>query len=158
MALRLLLTIALQMALISAAGAEPLAIVVPADSHIRVDRIEQLSEVYLKKRQFWPDGQRIVPVNLAATDPRRRQFSQSVLGFLPEQLDAYWNERYFHGVLPPEVLNSVEAVLRFVAATRGAIGYVPLCSVDHRVTSVLLLDAGEARPGQARCPQDEQAR
>jgi hypothetical protein len=156
MALRLPYLLALLVATISVARAEPLAIVVPADSRHRLDRAEELSEIYLKKRQFWSNGQRIVPVNLPVADSRRQHFSHSVLGLLPEQLDDYWNERYFHGVLPPEVLNSVEGVLRFVAATPGAIGYVPLCNVDQRVVAILLLDGGEART--AACPPEAQAR
>jgi hypothetical protein len=47
---------------------------------------------------------------------------------------------YFHGLLPPHVLASTEAVLRFVASTPGAIGYVPLCDADARVTMLLAID------------------
>jgi len=68
----------------------------------------------------------------------------------------YWNARYFHGVLPPYVLSSEEAVLRFVAETPGAIGYVPYCDADKRVTVVLVISAKGHVSGSAAdiaCPK-----
>jgi hypothetical protein len=46
---------------------------------------------------------------------------------------------YFHGVLPPYVLASEEAVILFVSATPGAIGYVSACIPEHGVDVVLLV-------------------
>lgn len=137
-----------------AAGSEDIAIVVPAGSSHRVDELQTLAAIYRRKKQYWDDGARIEAVNLPADDPRRRQFSQRVLGELPEALDQYWNEQYFHGVLPPHVLASTEAVLRFVAATPAAIGYVPLCAADHRVTITMTIDATGApvdKPSREAC-------
>ena len=119
---------------------EPVAVVVPAGSAHRIDSALQLAQVYRKKVQRWPDGQRIDAINLPAQDPLRRSFSQVVLGVLPEQLDAFWNEMYFQGVLPPKVLNSPEAVLRYIAATPAAVGYVPSCRVDRRVVVVFTFE------------------
>ena len=144
-----------------AAGEEPLAVVVPADSPHRVESREVLAEIFRRKKQYWADGRRIEPVNLPADDPRRQRFSQLVLGLMPEQLDAYWDEMYFHGTLPPQVLKSVEAVLRFVSMTPGAIGYVPLCSADSRVAVALSLDAAGAvveRPSPLACRRDQPGR
>ncbi|MGE0483911.1 MAG: hypothetical protein AB7Q81_07215 [Gammaproteobacteria bacterium] len=105
----------------------------------------QLADSYRGVRRVDEDGRRIVPLNLPVDDPLRRAFSLAVLGRLPEDLEAYWNERYFHGVSPPYVVSSAEAMLRFVAATPGALGYVPRCAVDARVAVV----AEVAIPGPA---------
>jgi len=88
-------------------------------------------------------GHRVVPLNLPGDHPLRRAFSLALFHQLPQQMETYWNERYFHGVSPPYVVASVEAMLRFVAATPGAIGYVPGCAVDARVTVIAEIEADE---------------
>jgi hypothetical protein len=85
---------------------------------------EELGRVYRRKKLFWESGEKIIPVNLPAAYPLRQRFSRLVLGLLPEGMEAYWNEQYFHGISPPYVLASEVAVLQFVATTPGAIGYV----------------------------------
>ena len=100
--------------------------------------------MFAKKRLLWSDHSVVVPVNLPASHPLRRAFSQSVFKKTPEQLQDYWNDQYFHGVLPPPVLASEEAVLRFVASTPGAVGYVASCSVDKRVDVIALIQVAES--------------
>ncbi len=140
-----------------AAGVEDsLAVIVPAGSSHRLAGREALAAVYRRKKQYWDDGQRIEALNLPAEDPRRQRFSQIVLGLTPQQLDTYWSEMYFHGVLPPHVLASVEAVLRLVSDTPAAIGYVPLCNADARVSILFVFDAdGKAveKPSLEACPR-----
>ena len=99
--------------------------------------------IFAKKRLLWSDHSAVVPVNLTAAHPLRRAFSLSVFKKTPEQLQDYWNDQYFHGVLPPPVLASEEAVLRFVSATPGAVGYVSSCSVDKRVDVIALIPVAE---------------
>jgi ABC-type phosphate transport system substrate-binding protein len=99
----------------------------------------QLSLVYWRKQLYWPKGQRIKPVNLSTEHALRLQFSQKILGGAPKSQIDYWNGQYFNGVLPPYSVNSEEAVLRYVAQTKGAIGYVNACAVDNRVQAVFWL-------------------
>jgi ABC-type phosphate transport system substrate-binding protein len=109
-----------------------------------------VANIFRRKRQFWDDQTRIVAVNLPALHPLRRHFSQQIFKRSPEDLQAYWNDQYFHGVLPPAVLASEEAVIRFVVDTPGAVGYVWACSVDKRVSVVALI----ANPASsAPCPR-----
>jgi ABC-type phosphate transport system substrate-binding protein len=124
----------------SRATDEAMAVIV-APGHIKALKKEDLALVFKRKKLYWSDGSKIQPVNLPASNLLRRAFSQAVLGATPEELEQYWNDRYFHGVSPPFVLGSEEAVLRFVAETPGAIGYVPLCGVDSRVTVALVISA-----------------
>ena len=134
----------------------PLAVIVQAtQAKLSIGKSE-LAEIYRRKRNYWEDGTKIQPVNLPADSPTRRAFSKAVLGYAPEELEQYWNDRYFHGVLPPYVLSSEEAVLRFVAETPGAIGYVPYCDADKRVTVVLVISAKGHVSGSAAdiaCPK-----
>jgi len=104
--------------------------------------------MFAKKRLFWSDHSPVVPVNLTVSHPVRRSFSALIFKKTPEQLQDYWNDQYFHGVVPPPVLASEEAVLRFVASTRGAVGYVSACNVDGRVDVIALIQGSE---GSAAC-------
>lgn len=119
----------------------PLAVIVHATQAKLSMGKNELAAIYRRKKNYWEDGTKIEPVNLPAESPARRTFSKAVLGYAPEELEQYWNDRYFHGVLPPYVLSSDEAILRFVAETPGAIGYVPYCDADKRVAVVLVINA-----------------
>jgi ABC-type phosphate transport system substrate-binding protein len=127
---------------------EPLAVVVAAGSPL--DRLspEAVRLIFNRKSLVDKQGHRWIPVNLPAADPLRRAFSLAVFDALPEDLEEYWNNQYFHGINPPEVLASEEAVLRFVAATPGAIGYVRAPLADRRVKVLLLIPppASASRP------------
>ncbi len=112
---------------VSGAAERPFAVI--ANPEAATHRLSQdtLARIYRRKQTYWENGTRIQPVNLPPTHPLRRAFSQTILGSLPEDMEEYWREMYFHGVLPPHVLASEEAVVLFVGATPGAIGYVSTC-------------------------------
>lgn len=121
------------------------AVIVPAGAQPAALAADDLGAVY-RRRKLFSGGQKLQPVNLPAAHPLRRWFSQQVLQRSPEELEDHWRDLYFNGVFPPFVLASEEAVLRFVAATPGAVGYVPMCLVDKRVTVLLVLDGGPPCP------------
>jgi ABC-type phosphate transport system substrate-binding protein len=97
----------------------------------------QLAQIYLKKRRFWKNGERIVPVNRDSGSAERASFVRSVFGEEARHLSMYWNQQYFRGVLPPATLASDEAVVRFVASEPLAIGYVRPGAEDDSVRVVL---------------------
>lgn len=134
-------------------GAPVIAIIVHSDE-LKV-ATNELSLIYWRKQLYWPKGQRIKPVNLRSEHPLRQQFSQTILGSLPKKQIDYWNGQYFNGILPPYSVNSEEAVLRYVAQTSGAIGYVDACHVDSRVKAVMWIEQDQistAAPENLRCP------
>ncbi len=115
----------------------------------------ELSLIYWRKQLYWSKGQRIKPVNLRSEHPLRQQFSQTVLGSLPKKQIDYWNGQYFNGILPPYSVNSEEAVLRYVAQTSGAIGYIDACHVDNRVKVMMWIERGQistSAPEYLQCP------
>ena len=130
----------------SAAAEHPFAVIANPDAAPHRLSRENLSLIYRRKQNYWENGTRIQPVNLPPAHPLRRVFSQAVLGTPPEDMEEYWREMYFHGVLPPHVLASEEAVLLFVAATPGAIGYVSTCVPEHRVSVVFAVGELPACP------------
>lgn len=120
-----------------------IAVIVPADQAKAIS-LPELKLIYLRKKDYWANGKHIHAVNLPAEHPIRMQFSNKVLGSLPSAQYDYWNGVYFHGISPPYVVNSEEAVLRYVADTSGAIGYINACNVDSRVKAVAwLMENGE---------------
>ncbi len=98
-----------------------------------------LSRIYRRQQRISTTGSPLVPVNLPAGDPLRRVFSLALFGQPPEAMLEYWDQMYFHGISPPKVLESQAAVLRFVAATPGAIGYVAGCRTGPGVRVLLRL-------------------
>lgn len=157
---RLLLILSLMCVLPKFAAAdetEPLAVIVANTQVGRLSGLVDLSLIYRRKKLVWINGERLRPINLPPDHALRRTFSQQVLGSSPEGLASYWNAMYFQGISPPHVLASEEAVLRFVADTPGAIGYVSACKVDTRVKPILWLmqdGAPTTQPPVLGCDQD----
>lgn len=115
-----------------------------------------LRDVFLKRVLVDGDGRPLVPLNLPPDSTLRKAFSERLLGEAPRMLQRYWNERYFQGVSPPYVVRSQEAMLRFVAATPGAVGYVMACRADGRVHVLARLSVPErfARALRDGCHDD----
>ena len=121
----------------------PIAVVVGTASEVKDVTLDTLRELFLRRRRVWPNGRRVIPVNLPADDPVRKRFSKRVLGRLPEDLVGYWNRRYFEGVQPPLVLQTPQAVCAYVAVEPDAIGYVPRAEVKADACRVVFLLPGE---------------
>jgi len=118
--------------------AAPLVVIVNPERSGRLGK-KDVRRIFLKERRYWDDGATIVPLNHPAASVEREDFSRSLLGDSADSLNSYWNERYFSGVLPPVTLSSDEAVKRYVAAERDAIGYVRPRALDGSVREVLRL-------------------
>ena len=139
----------LAIALTCPSAAQDLAVIVHADREARVG-VEELAQIYLKRRRFWRDGERIVPVNRNAASAARDAFARAIFGGDATQLVVYWNRQYFLGTLPPATLASDEAVLLFVRHEPLAIGYVDPAIVDDSVRVVLRIAAS----GSIRAPNE----
>lgn len=122
----------------SSATESVLVVVVHRDRHVSLS-VKELDDIYLKKRRFWDDGEPVVPLNREAGSSERETFSRRVLGGVTTAFVGYWNDQYFHGIFPPATLSSSDAVKRYVAADRNAIGYIWSNEVDESVRAVLRL-------------------
>ena len=130
-----------------------IAVIMANDSkEVAMDRVK-LRDIYLKKILIDAEGTALIPVNLPPEHPLRLSLTESLFRKSAQQLQDYWNQRYFHGITPPYVLHSQEAVVQFVAKTPGAIGYIAVCRLDDRVKSVLKLNApaGQRQAVKALC-------
>ncbi len=117
-------------------GDRPFAVIASDDTPDQRLSRESVSLMFRRRQNYWENGTRVQPVNLPADHLLRRAFSQCIFGRDPEAMEDYWREMYFHGVLPPHVLASEEAVVLFVMSTPGAIGYVSSCPVGRHVNVV----------------------
>ena len=85
-----------------------------------------LAQAFLKKATQWSDGEVIRPVDLAGDAPARRHFSEDVLERTVAAVKSYWQQVIFSGRgVPPPELDSEKAVIAYVLANKGAIGYLP---------------------------------
>jgi ABC-type phosphate transport system substrate-binding protein len=134
------IALALGVAATAAAQGDRMAVIVHPERRAELT-VDQLAQIYLRRKQHWDDGEIIVPLNLATGLPQRAQFSRRVLRQGEARLADYWNRRYFDGVMPPSTLASTVAVRRYVATDRRAIGYVPAAEVDASVRVVLYLES-----------------
>jgi ABC-type phosphate transport system substrate-binding protein len=124
-----------------AAAAEGYKVIVhpsnPANSLSR----EQVMQYLLKKALTWPSGTSVAAVDLHKQSTTRGSFSREVLQKSVAAVTAYWQQQIFSGraVPPPEKLDDA-AVVAFVEANDGAIGYVSAAADVGNAKVVRLLD------------------
>jgi ABC-type phosphate transport system substrate-binding protein len=93
----------------------------PTDSLSR----DQLGKMFLKKIVKWDTGAAIVPVDQVPNSPARAAFSKAGHGKPASAIVSYWQQQIFAGrAVPPAEKAGDAAVIAFVKANQGAIGYV----------------------------------
>jgi ABC-type phosphate transport system substrate-binding protein len=123
---------------------ESLAVITQSNSDLQNLPIAHIKRIYLRKTILDSQGNRWQPVNMPISSELRQKFSAAIFNQKPEDQEEYWNQQYYQGIMPPAVLTSDEAILRFVAITPGAIGYVRRESVDDRVKVVSFISLPDA--------------
>lgn len=123
---RLLLAVTLALGLLGAGPARAglLIIANPSVDLPAPQSLGEIAAIYLDRLTIWPDGSRIIPVNREATSAVRAEFTARVLHQDNASLAAYWNQMHFMGKLPPVVQESEQAMLAFIRAVPGSIGYI----------------------------------
>jgi len=118
--------------------AEPLAVIINKGNPLRVLNQSNVASMYRGEELHWSHGGRIKLVNREIASVQRERFYRVVLNAKPNQ------KFYRQGT--PITINSLiqrsdKAVLRFVAAIPGAIGYIRLSNVNNSVKVVLVIPA-----------------
>jgi ABC-type phosphate transport system substrate-binding protein len=124
---------AILLALAVAATAAPTApvaaqVAVVANPSVPIESIDggTLLDVYTGDLKLWSSGQRIIPVDLKTRGSVKDAFYQ-FLGMSASRLKSIWLKNMLAGEGdPPEAIESEDEVLRKVASTPGAIGYVSI--------------------------------
>jgi ABC-type phosphate transport system substrate-binding protein len=109
-----------------------MAVIVNAGNKTPLDD-DAVAKIFLRQVKTFPDGSVAAPVNQrenAASD----EFRSKILKKNASQFKAYWAQQLFTGGAKPlQELDSDEAVLKFVAETPNAIGYVDASKVKGGV-------------------------
>jgi ABC-type phosphate transport system substrate-binding protein len=86
---------------------------------------DDASKLFLGKTVNWESGGRVVAVDQDKSSPVREAFSAAVHGKSAGAVESYWLQQVFagKGEAPAKLANDA-AVLAFVSANRGAVGYV----------------------------------
>jgi ABC-type phosphate transport system substrate-binding protein len=101
------------------------SMIVGANSAIREVARPEVVRIFMGQVTSWKDGTKIRPVDQSMTSPVRKDFSREVLRQSLLVVDNYWKQQIFAGrAAPPVVKQTDAAVVEFVSATPGAIGYV----------------------------------
>lgn len=121
-----LLTFTLIIAIASAAWANQ-GFVIVAHPEIESQTLSKQawSAIFMKKNRTWPDGTPIVPIDQEETSIVRIRFTTVVHRKRVSAVRTYWHQQIFSGrEMPPPEKASDAAVVAFVRATPGAVGYV----------------------------------
>jgi len=111
------------------AAAGGYTLVVSASNPVKSIKRRELARIFLKKVTRWDDGLTVAPVDQSARTTVRSAFTRDVmrtegLGQLSGVV-SYWQQQVYSGTgAPPPIKDGDTEVLAFVAANRGAIGYV----------------------------------
>lgn len=118
-------------------AAEELSVIVNRDNNNTVD-VALVKKIYLGSTTRWPLGGTVVVLDLPEDSPATASFAAKVIGKSVLALRDLWAQNVFTGrALPPKVLASDEEVVKMVARSKNAIGYVRSSSADKRVKVVL---------------------
>lgn len=115
-----------------------------ANSSVQADSISagDLKSVYLEEKSSLPGGGHVEPV-LAKGGPAHEVFLKQVLGRTDSDLQLYYRSLVFTGRGSiPKTLDSDQAVVAYVAKTRGAIGYVSTSTNADGVRTLDLTSSG----------------
>jgi len=86
---------------------------------------DQLSRLFLKEQETWPDGRPVEPIELSPESEIRRSFSREIHGRSVKAIEAFWHRQVFQGTAVPPVTSTSETdVVFFVRSNRNGIGYV----------------------------------
>jgi hypothetical protein len=105
-----------------------------------------VKEIYLGQREII-EGVRLRPVDQDYNQAIRKVFMQRIIMLPVDAYSTYWNNRIFQrGGIPPVLRKSSEEVVRTVAETDGAIGYVWMeeaQAAGTRVKILFTIDSGQ---------------
>lgn len=83
----------------------------------------ELNEIFLGNKLYWPDGARIHPVRLENGASSSQSFMNDQLHISMAQYLSHWRRRFFAGrATPPRIFTTNTELLDFVSKNPNAIG------------------------------------
>jgi ABC-type phosphate transport system substrate-binding protein len=93
---------------------------------IRISTLDNLDvkEIFTGKRTRWDSDAKIIIATLYDSEVHRK-FLEQFVKKTPFQFKNYWRSKVFTGEgMLPKTFQNEESLIEFVAATRGAVGYI----------------------------------
>lgn len=107
------------------AAAEPIYVVMSAQSPVRTLEQKDVLALYTGRSRTLPGGEVATPVDQYRDGPVRAEFYQALTGMDIARINSYWSRLHFTGqVQPPQAVGDDGAVIQRVRADPAAIGYV----------------------------------
>lgn len=126
-------------AFLSVAHAAP-SVQVVANASITTNELPlaSLRAIFSMRVRNWPDGKPVTVFVLPDRDERHVAFSKEILYVYPYVLRDTWDRMVFTGTgKAPIEVKSEDELLKRVAATPGAIGYIPKGKVANEKIKIL---------------------
>lgn len=125
----------------TSADAEEVVVAVHAQEHATTAFSRSaLQAVFGMRLRTWPDGSAIKVFVLPDNHPAHVAFCKQVLHVFPHEMRSAWDRLVFSGTgqAPIEVATE-EAMRAKLAATPGAIGYLPNASVNGSIGAITVM-------------------
>lgn len=120
--------------LTAASDTEPVEVVVNPDVRQSALAINAVRAIVGMRLRTWSDGQPIRVYVLPDDHPVHTVFSKRVINIYPHQLRLAWDRLVYSGIgQAPLRVSSTGEMRDKVAATPGAIGYLPRSMIDDSV-------------------------
>jgi ABC-type phosphate transport system substrate-binding protein len=117
----------------SAAHAQDVMLIVNKDSPISEISASDVRAIFMGTKTRFADGSHATPVTLKG-GPAHEVFLRNHVGERPDEFRAQWRKAVFTGQgAMPRAFDSESALIEFVAATPGALGYVSHISANDKV-------------------------
>ena len=117
----------------SAARAQDVVLVANKNVQISEIRDADLRAIFMGTKTRFADGSHAVPVALKG-GPAHEVFLERHLALSPDEFRAQWRKAVFTGQgAMPKTFDSEAALIEYVAATPGALGYVSRISPEDNV-------------------------
>jgi len=129
-------TLAMTLFLFSATTLAEVAVIVHPSNGNAIDAA-LIKKIFTGKSKSFTDGSKVGPVSQSASSDVTAEFNKKALKKSSSQLKAYWSKLVFTGKgTPPKELGNDAAVLKHVASTPNAIGFITAGSEDSSVKVV----------------------
>jgi hypothetical protein len=128
----------------ASAGGDEIVVIVNKDNPATTLGQSDLRPIFQTTKTEWPNGSKVLPLNLPEADAARLGFDAAVLGLDPDRVARYWVDRKIRGGNPPpKKIPSGAMVVKLVAAKAEAVGYANASEVDKSVKIVARIRGGQ---------------
>lgn len=118
----------------------PIVVIVNAKSGVTEMTQTEATNLFMGLQKRLASGLVALPVEPVGDEGIRSRFYQLLVNASLPQIRSYWARMYFSGqAQPPRQAKNAEEVIEVVLVNRGAVGFVELGKLDHRVRGVLVL-------------------